>query len=148
VGEAIYGELWSGNITQREVDLALRDAEAEWPRHAKKAASIARARCRNSIWVKQMDDVIHWLQHRCGLDMTDEGFDATKFEAFFKKTFPSATDRRKAAVLKRLKTGPRPGRGGMSWPRFCRLIEGDGGGHFTEKTIKRDVRQMLTLLAK
>ena len=144
-GAALFGELWITKRNKRERQLA-KDPGRELPRDPKKAAGIARARSRRLMDEKQSDAVIHWLQHQCGLDMTSPGFDAAKFEAFFKKAFeqsrPVDVDRR-TAVSNRLKGGASPGRGGThTWKEFTRLICRDCKGEYSQKTIERDVRSL------
>ena len=111
------------------------------PRNINKAAYAAKACFRSQASDFQNAQIFRWV-HEQGIDL----FDAKKLQTWFQKTFGkpagSPTSTRKAAVRKLLKTGARPGRGGMSWKEFERRIRKDCNAAFNIKTLKRDVKEI------
>jgi hypothetical protein len=80
--------------------------------------------------------------------MTVAGFDSAKFEAWFRKNVgvrrDSTTEIRKIAVKNVLARVGRPGRGSsIGWPEFCRHVRNECGLECDERTIKRDVGEIL-----
>jgi hypothetical protein len=154
VGRKLFGEYWIGDISNEELDLARKHRPVfagglgeELPADPKDAAAAVHA-VHRAPW-RQVDVVIHWLQHQCGLDLAVPRFDPETFNTFFAKTFGSddtpldagaATAARKAAVRRRL-PGAAPGR--IAMKAFTALINSDcGGTQWSARTIKRDLAEL------
>jgi hypothetical protein len=153
VGGKLFGPLWVGvgSISEREEQTArtARPAiehckEPSLPRSVDEAQRLIRARFRVNAVNDQIAQVMHWLREH-NVDCSVANFDSKKFEHFWEKNFaePSATERRKAAVKKRLDAGERPGRGGTcTWKTFCKNVASECRTPCEEKTIKRDVKEL------
>jgi hypothetical protein len=151
VREALYGEMYVGAVGRRDYLRGSRPAIEEGPDDLPKkftlASAFAKSRQRWRTFVRQTANVIRWLERQHHLDMSPEGFDPVKFEAFRKKHIPArrmtAQARRKRAVAEVLKM-KRPGRGrDCTWKEFRRLVEQHAGKglKFTLKTLQRDVEE-------
>lgn len=143
VGKLLYRSDW---IEITEAEWKLRDEFL--PASPRKASTIARARSRWATFDRQQGDVLHWLQGTHRLDMSKKGFDPEAFAKFFKENFDgiplTPTLARQAAVAARLRAGERPGRGGnVRWKTFCDSIRADCRARFDDKTIVRDVNDLL-----
>jgi hypothetical protein len=153
VGRAFYGPHWVGELKTREWEIGKDNgrndhcATVALPTSGKSAAKIASACFRSRASVEQYDQVFRWLREQ-GIDCGPNGFDVGAFEKWFRKKFPdapsSATASRIRVVQSLLQEGRRPGRGGnISWKRFCDLARAKWGGRCDDKTIKRDVAEII-----
>jgi hypothetical protein len=140
---------WIGKLPEREWNLG--EPSKELPANLKEASAVAIAQQRRATFIDQIGHVIRWLQVAHGLGMTPRNapqagrmddcdlFNPAAFKAFAKSIPTGGTERRKAAVAKLLRAKKVPGRGGIAWELFRRLVNKEAGGSYNLKTIQRDV---------
>lgn len=149
VGRALYGSHWIGELNSREWRIGKAhpgNGVISLPSSGSQAAAIATARFRSEGSDEQFGQVFRWL-HEQGINCVPGEFDASGFNVWFTKKFPSAARRpttsRVEAVRALLKAGRRPGRGGtISWKAFCDQTRARCGQRCDDKTIKRDVQKI------
>jgi len=149
-GKALYDATWVGEPSSPDRKLLADNPSDSLPADLNKARAVVMARLHRDVRELQMREVIHWLQSTHGLGMVPRNapqsklpdhyfFNPAQFKAFAKTIPTGDTQRRQAAVRKLLRVGKVPGRGGIAWELFRRLVKEEGGGTFDLKTIKRDV---------
>ncbi len=152
VGREFYGELWIGSLKTPEWKLGKKHNQEGIPKtlqaNSLQAAKIANACFRSWASDIQNGHVFDWLKAQ-KINLSPGSFDAPGFDAWFQKKFKHVplgpTAARRNAVMKRLKSGELPGRGGaIVWKRFCDAVRADCKHPWDDKTIKRDVKELRT----
>lgn len=155
VGRALYGEYWIGELGTRELKVARVNSANHYPTRTvtlpstgKEATKIAQARFRARASDEQNAQIIRWLEEQRKSEFDPLMGPEADFEAWFRKQFPdaplSSTEKRKAVVLALWNSGRRPGRhGNMAWSEFYALVREQSGQQCEDRTIERDVAELV-----
>jgi hypothetical protein len=151
VGRALYGWLWSGKLNTEEWEIGRANrtdrhpAVIDLPPSGKEAATIAQACFRYRASDEQTGTVIRWLNDSRFNGVRILDLSAPEFEVWFLREFPDvSTQRRKDTVRELWESGRRPGRGGNeTWETFCNLVREQSGQQCDDRTIQRDVEELL-----
>jgi hypothetical protein len=156
VGRALYGGLWIGELKTEEYEIGKANrtdpppathlvrfptVTIALPSSGKEATTIARAHFLYRASNDQTGQVIRWLNQLGILDGS-----AAEFEAWFVREFPDVSaQRRKDAVREAVNSGlrPPPLGGTVTWKKFCNHIREQSGQDCDDRTIMRDVEELL-----